>query len=196
MILLSQTDLNRIKQIRGLAKSIDDNYLSISTFFLVDMNDNPINPILFSSPLKAIEFIPDSTPPSLFKFYVNLNESLIDLYFTETMNSASLNIDQLTLHSSINNTTSISHRLSSLHSNLNGSYSNSINGTILRISLGTTDLNIIKTLLGFYTSINNSYLSLTNISIQDVAGNYILPISTDNPIQVSACNTTSLIFYI
>ena len=149
------------------------------------MNGNVIHPVLLPNLIRTSKFIPDSISPSLTSFTANLNDSLLTLHFSETVNTSSLVIHEITLlpmSSSIMTNDSV--QLTDTFPFPEGSFTPSENDISLQIYLGSLDLNRIKQLINLFTSISDSYLSLSYISILDMSGNFISPISESNALQV------------
>ena len=157
------------------------------------MNGNAINPIFLPNLIRTSQFIPDLTPPTLTSFTANLNNSLLILLFSETVNASSLVLPQITLlPTSANNITNLSIQLTDSIPFPEGSLAHSASDIFIQISLGSLDLNRIKQLIELFTSISNSYLSISSVAIQDMNGNYINPILQTNALQVLILYTTIL----
>ena len=149
------------------------------------MNGNSITSIPRENPLRVLVYIPDQTPPFLVNFTADLNNSKIVLSFSETVNASSLVPSQITLLSMRSGNFSIvSIQLNDTLPFPQGSLTPSVNDNTLEISLGSSDINKIKQLTDILTSVFNSFLSISSTAIKDMNGNYILPILSDNAIQV------------
>ena len=182
---MSKSDLNNIKKIPDLATNENNTYISFVYALVSDMNGNAINQILLPNLIKTSEFIPDITPPALISFTANLNYSHLILLFSETVNTSSLFLHEITLIPiSANNITNNSVQLTGTIPFPEGSFTLSESDIFLQIYLGSLDLNRIKQLIDLFTSISNSYLSISSFGIQDMNGNYIIPITPSNALQV------------
>jgi hypothetical protein len=76
-------DLNAIKQMINLATQNDNTYLSLADLAALDMNENPADTIVNTDGLKASDFTPDASPPTLDTFSINMNTGEILLTFSE-----------------------------------------------------------------------------------------------------------------
>ena len=161
------------------------------------MNGNSITDIPHEHPLRVLLYTPDETPPFLVNFIADLNNSKIVLSFSETVNATSLAPSQITLLSMRSgNFSIISIQLNDTLPFPQGSFTPNVNDDTLEIFLGSIDLNKITQLTDLFTSVFNSFLSISYIAVGDMNGNYILPIYTDNPIQVIkyTCNLSFILY--
>ena len=150
------------------------------------MNGNSISSISHENPLKVLRYTPDQTSPFLVNFIADLNNSKIIFSFSETVNATSLVPSQITLLSMRSgNFSFVSIQLDDTLPFPQGSFTPSVNDNTLEIFLGSIDMNKIKQLTDTFTSVSNSFLSISSIAIEDMNGNYILAILTDNAIQVN-----------
>lgn len=98
-IVLNNDDLNEIKIRDMLAIDNTTLWLSIRAATVRDMNSIAV---LASPVLNVTTFIPDTTPPMLLSFSIDMNRGELTLNFDETVNSSSLVFNYLAL---INNET-------------------------------------------------------------------------------------------
>ncbi|KAL5488650.1 hypothetical protein EMCRGX_G017626 [Ephydatia muelleri] len=167
-ITLLVVDLNEIKRLDGLATNISDTYLSLTSNVVLDMNRNPAYPIMDYQAIPVTSFIPDTSSPSLIRFDLNLNTSIMTLYFDETVRVSTFDITQIALH----------------NFGYNPSYTLSYpgivlsqDGTVVMVVLNNNDLNMIKVLMGLAVNKNSTFLTITPTMIQDMSHNW------NNPIQ-------------
>ena len=96
-IYIFPDDLNRIKFLAQLAVSNDSTYLAASSFTVTDTKGNRLVNISSDSALPVNQFVPDTTPPSLVSYDLDMNLGRIFLTFDETVNIDTLNFTSLTL---------------------------------------------------------------------------------------------------
>ena len=171
-ITLSLFDLNQIKKIRNLATDENNTFITITNATILDMNMNAVVAVMPSEGLQVRIFIPDTTPPQLVYFDLNLNSEQLILVFTETVDRMTLMISEFTLLND-NSTTFYT---------LNDSTSPSDDEYIIVIQLGIDDVNNIKRDLNLAVSNDTTYLDLTEYAIQDMNNNSI---NYSAPMQVS-----------
>jgi hypothetical protein len=104
---LSRSDTNVMKRIATLATSTEDTYVSITNAFVKDMNDNAVEEISRSAPLKVQQYVHDDRPPELFRFSIDMDEGSLSLTFDETVNGASLIPDEILLRDHTDPTSSV-----------------------------------------------------------------------------------------
>ena len=83
-ILLTNYDLNRIKQMLDLATDIHNIYLSIQSIALSDFGDNGVNPVSAMAALDATEFEGDLLAPSVSQFILDLDTGSIRISFNRS----------------------------------------------------------------------------------------------------------------
>ena len=172
-VRLSLVDSNEIKKIVDLATSLNDTYLLLTNETLTDMNFNDV--VAISLPFPAANFTEDTTRPTL-EFSVNLDSRMLQLSFSETVNATSLMVEAITLQ----NSALASGEAVTLTSQ---SYSNSSDGPVLSIHLSIVDSNRLTSLTHLYNSLNDSYLTATSLTVQDMASNLLIPIPDGNGTQ-------------
>ena len=126
---------------------------------------NYVNPK--DSPFQATTFTPDTTPPELLSFMVDMNNGLLSLVFNEPVNVSSISYDSFILRSSNTNATDALFYL------LTGGTTNSRNGRFVILNITESDLNDIKKIENLFDDIINSYLRFDYDAIRDMAGNSI-----------------------
>ena len=90
-------DANALRQMQGLATSVADTYLAVTSNIIQDYNGNSLVPILPSAALQATQFITD-TPPEAVSFPVfDLNTGMLSISFSEPVSASSVIITQFTL---------------------------------------------------------------------------------------------------
>ena len=173
---LTTADLNIIKLDTSLASSFGTTFLSLTSATVEDMNSNPIVPIPI--PVPPAEFIQDIVPPELVQFELDLNQGLVTLVFSETVNADSLDVTQITFQAESNTT-------QGLYSLTNGSFSESNNGTTLVVNISLSDLNRLKQLAYLAVDNDTSYISVSGSTVVDMNDIPVVEISFFSALQVS-----------
>ena len=169
IIELSRFDLNHIKRMTDLLTSKNSSYLSILPQFVYDVFYNPVQIISESSALLVANFFPDRTAPQLEKFFLNMTQETITLFFSETVQSNSLNTTQISLLS----------LPSIIYSNVTLHHTLSLYGDDFMIifPLDFDDINLLKQYTDLATSEFDTFISFTSYLIQDMNGNFIISIN-------------------
>ena len=174
VINIGEFDINNIKRDYDLA--IDDNttYLSITTDVIDDMVGNPAQEILSNMTIQVSDFHPDEKSPELRGFDLDLTNETITLSFSETVNVTTLNVTQLTLVEAGGDSYTLTDG-QILHGN----------EPIVIINLVRFDLDIIKQKLNLATNTDNTMLSLTSFTVQDMNDNFVVPLNFTEALDVS-----------
>ena len=175
-IYLSDIDLNSVKFIPDLATDINSTYLTLGAGVLDDIYNRDIIAVTDGNAVIASSYTPDTTQPRLISFDFDLNEALLTLYFSETIDIATFKPDQIRLLSGNDNLTHLQ------LSNLTQSSYFSISTILLNLTIDT--INLIKFNPRLITSFLNTYLSLTNNTVLDFGLNMVFSISDRTPIRV------------
>ena len=183
---LTVADLNLIKSQSNLCTSAANCWIRLLSFFIYDFGRNPflhsnLDVGATSSLHQPLVFVPDSTPPRLTLFSVDINNGSLFLSFSEVIDDSTFMPQDITLLSSPGGSTSL--ELSS------GTSVNRIGATqVIFFSFTQSDLNMIKS-LPLYTSRANSFLSLVTPTLMDTSGNLATNIPPSQALQASAFNT-------
>ena len=177
VVLLSDEDLDRLKLTDNLTTSVDNTYLAFSSDFITDAahpgdpGGNPVVEIFSNSSEKASGFIPDTTPPRLSEFQLDLNEDTMILVFDEPIRVSSiLDFGNFAFHSR-NMGPSTAQSLSG------GTVLNSnVGSRTIRILLTNSDVEQLKLLGMIGNSITDTFLSIKNDTLDDMAGNGLIEI--------------------
>lgn len=100
-ISLTINDDALIKLNQDLAKNISTSYVSISFDCMTDLANNYLNEIPFSQPLQVTAYKADLTPPSLYRFDMNVQVGTMLFYFNEPIVLSSFNTSLLFIQSRI-----------------------------------------------------------------------------------------------
>ena len=170
MLVLSADDANALRRMQGLATSVTDTYLALTSDTILDYNGNPVLPISPSNALQATQFIAD-TPPEAVSFPVfDLNAGMFSISFSEPVDASSVNITQFTLYNDRSSTASASYTPI-------GSFIPLPDGNLLVIYLANIDRNQIKRRQNLCTSITNCIPAFTSDFVSDLAGNLVNALS-------------------
>ncbi|KAL5489594.1 hypothetical protein EMCRGX_G018704 [Ephydatia muelleri] len=179
-INLTVTDLNQIKRMATLAVGANSTYISFSSSLVEDMFENMIVPISYNSSLQVRNYTKDSVRPVLGSFNLDLTSETLILFFSETVNTLSLNVSQITLQSSAVATNyTKSYILSSTSSHTATPFND-----VVTVNLGLQDLNNLKSIRGLAENLNNTFISITNTTVLDMKVNPVVEITSNNAQQV------------
>ena len=177
---LSNADLNEIKRRSYLATNEENTRISLTNYFILDMNGNWNTEILPENALPAQFYIPDGNSPTLVHFELDMTLEALTLSFSETVNASSLNVDGITI---LNENSTSNHTLQEgmfvIHNPMNWA-----DDPVIVIDIDDSDLNLIKSIRDLATDDNDTSLSIETFTIADMNGNLVNPINTSNPIQV------------
>ena len=170
MLVLSADDANALRRMQGLATSVTDTYLALTSDTILDYNGNPVLPISPSAALRASQFIAD-TPPEAVSFPVfDLDAGMFSISFSEPVAASSVNITQFTLYNDRSSTAAVSYTLT-------GGFIRFPDGNVLVIYLSTIDLNQVKRRQNLCTTITNCIPAFTSDFVSDLAGNPVNALS-------------------
>lgn len=179
-IQLNTTDLNEIKQLTEIATSPNNTYIIFSSELVSDTSGNDVNAITNGRGLQVRTFTDDMVRPMLDKFTLDMNQALLHLTFSETVNSSSFFVQEITLQDARTNLMNRSLTLSPPSRDLLGQ-----NDVVITVQLGTGDLNYIKSTEMLGLSRADTWLTLTEHSVQDMNRNPVIPITNGNAIQAA-----------
>ena len=171
VVNLGSEDLNEIKRLADLGTAITNTLISIENGSISDMVDIGNEATSPSLPIMVIDITPDTTEPELVGFSLDLNEGVLYLTLSETVNSSTLNVNGITIQ---NSSDTFLDRVTLGGSR--GSETQSPDGVVIAVDIGRDDLNDIKRNRQLGTAISNTYLFLQDFVIQDTSMNFNLPI--------------------
>ena len=174
VINIGEFDINNIKREFDLAINNNTTYLSLTTDAIDDMVGNPVQEIFSNMTIQVSEFYPDQKNPESREFDLDLTSETITLSFSETVNVTTLNMTQLTLIGAGGDSYTLT----------DGEISHG-NEPIVIVNLVRFDLDIIKQKLDLATNNDNTMLSLTNLTVQDMNDNFVLSINFTEALNVS-----------
>ena len=179
-ILLTEADLNELKRLEPLGVTENATFIALTPYAVQDMNDNFLREVGQSSARRVSLLTGDVTSPELLSYDIDLNSGEILLTFSETVRASTLTADQFSLQNS-RNETSDSFTFYNLTS---ASSTNSSDGTVITLTIGLDDLNLIKQLTDLATNVQNTFLSFTNEAISDMFDNPIMPLNISEALAV------------
>ena len=182
---LTLEDLNLIKSVNSLCTSATNCWIRLLSFFIYDFAGNPflhsnLDPGAVSSLHQPLVFIPDTTPPTLVLFSVDINNGSLYLSFDEVIDDSTFNPQDITLLNMPGGSTSKQLSSSTIVPQAGPTQ-------FIFFSFTRSDLNEIKS-LPLLTSRADSYLSLTTSSLADTSGNVAQNIPSSQALQASAFN--------
>jgi hypothetical protein len=97
MVKFQRDDLDNIKSLSKLATSNQNTFLSFGRNAIDDMNKNQVVAIGSDSARQVSWFYHDTVSPELTSFDLDMDIGLLTLYFSETVNGSSLDVNQIRL---------------------------------------------------------------------------------------------------
>jgi hypothetical protein len=162
---MTTTDLNAIKAIAGLVVDNTTTYLTVDAGAVTDMAGNGVNAIASSDALAVAQFVADSVRPSLVSFSIDMDTGVLELTFTETMDTvAGVNTSAIYMQSSSDETTG-DVRVALATSTV----ASSTNSHVVTLNISATDLNEMKR-LEIASAANVAYLTMDAVAIADTFG--------------------------
>ena len=165
-------DLNEIKRINNLCTAASNCFITVTPYVARDVNGLQTIAITDGNALPVTSFNADTTRPELITWDLDIDNGILSLTFSETVDAFSLQSTELTLQS----TSAVSSLTESVF--LTNATLLSSSAPFIAISLTENDLNAIKRYTNLGTSTENSFLSITETFISDTNGNPIEPISS------------------
>ena len=172
---LLKVDLDTVKAL-PFATSRYNTFLSVTSDYILDMNDNPLVPRPENGALMADGFIPDTTRPELEGFSLDLNTAVLTFTFSETVDTTTLNLPEIMLQSAeVSNST---------YAFTTSTWSMDFS-PIVYIFISKVDLDSLKRNRQVGTDMNDTFITITNFTIQDTSGNAVIPITDGMAMQVA-----------
>lgn len=175
-VTISPSDLNRIKQVRLTATRLEDTFITIMASVVDDAFGADCIAITDGKAIPVSLYTPDVTDPTLDSFVLDVNQGILALTFSETVDIFTFNISEVYLQSQQASTVSYQ-----LHTADNIFPSDA--DYIFSLSLSDDDINYIKRNVNLGTTIDNTFLSVTSSAINDMNANRLRAISRDNALQ-------------
>ena len=179
---INRVDLNEIKARTNLATERNNTYLSALGTTVSDLFGNPLQQIVPTQALQAAEFVGDIIAPRLVEYSLDLNMGALILSFSETVNISNFRASQVTLQSVSNSSLpdAITLALSA-----EGNVVPNTSASAFTYFLDNTDLNFLKERPLIGNDSNDTFLSLTSLTISDMVGNSVIAISSETALQTA-----------
>ena len=191
VITLTLNDVNAIKLDTSLCVSTGSCAVRFNSSLLSDMADNPVTAVESSdtgSAYMPLSFVPDSTPPELTRFTLDMNTNVLELTFNEVVRANSLRVDSVTIQQS-EFATGESVRLS----HIGNPSTRSEDGLSMSVNLSISNSNALKAMFDMATTIANTWITHDSGLIMDVSGVPVAPrVSAVNATQASNVETDKL----
>ena len=195
VITLEPSDFFSIKSINGLANEQNNTYLVMAAFAANDHADVDVLAITDGQGIRASGYVPDFERPALLTWDFDLNRGEISLNFSDTVSTASIVEGEILLlaHQMLTRNVSRNQTETAASLPISGAIlSQGSDKTVVTLRLSTAQLNFIKANESLCTGMTNCYLSISNSSAQDIAGNPVFGIDNQDAQSVSGfTNDTS-----
>lgn len=165
-------DLIAIKSLfPNLASSRGNSFVAVGSGTFQDTAGNDNLPVPLTSAVQVVNYIDDTSPPTLSEFILDLNNGQLGLIFDDVIDAASLNVAGITLQSEA------VREVTTSYLQLTGGTLLSDNGLMLVLQLTAEDYSAIISDLTLATSISNTFIAITEGTVSDVSGNVIPSVS-------------------
>ena len=167
MLLLNNSDLNVLKT-RQIGRT-DSVWITVEESTVRDIVGLPVQVVNQANSIRLSDYTPDTSPPQLLSFRINMDASSITLSFNETVDASTLQAGEITITAGFNITSgNLSYTLTA------NSVTSSSNQPEIVINVDNDDLNELKRRPGLATSIEDTYIRLTGRTINDTFGNMVV----------------------
>jgi len=171
-VTLVHADLNVLaaRRICNAQEGVQSCYLSFTDFAFVSSTGINVIGVNVSSAVEAARYVRDTIAPALlatgFALF-DLNSGLLELRFTETINTSSVDVRQVTLQSSFDS----SDASEQIQLTCSVVVEAAVPTDILRLRLCGADLNTVRASSLVCKVRSGCYVSLTTATLSDMAGN-------------------------
>jgi len=179
-VTLVHADMNLLaaRRICNAQDTVQSCYLSFSDFAFVSSTGIAVEGVNVSNAIQASRYVRDSISPALlatgFALF-DLNSGLLELRFSETVNTSSVDVTQITLQSSFDSNDA-SEQIALTCTEI---VAPSVPTDIVRLRLCHTDINLVRASSLVCKVRSGCYVSLTAATVMDMAGNALaVPMST------------------
>ena len=177
-VFVGDNDLNRLKQIRMLATSATDTYLTVSAFLVDDLAGNDLTGITDGKAILASGFTQDVTHPKLDRWTLDMDESQLILTFSEVVDITTFDVTNIRLQPLQD--TSLGYSLTGYDQLIPTDADR-----VMAVQLLREDSNAIKFDTGLGTSQQNSFLSLSSSTVVDMNTNDVVAIGANSALEVA-----------
>ena len=178
VIVLGEHDLNEIKRLTELATNESSTFITLTTATVTDMNNNNVLPVNRDDAVMADAVLLDENPPYLRQFHLDMNTGQLLLTFNETVNAFSLVPSRIVIQSYQSAPASLVH-------NIEDGQVLSDDSTVVVFEISDADLNRIKQVPSLGTMVEDTYLRFLSGGIEDMFGNAIREVETDDALIAS-----------
>jgi len=180
IITLSHADMNLIKENPSIANSADTTFLSFTAGAVADTANNAISARPSTNAIAPRLFTPDTTSPTLVEFALNMNTGVITLFFSETVDGSSINVEGVAFAAAVGGagvslTTSVPE----------AAYSDS-----LSITLSLADLNELKRIPGLCTAAETTFVIISSSALVDMNNNSVIAVASHSTADYTADGTS------
>ena len=176
---ISTSDLNRIKQVRLTATRLEDTFITVMASIVDDAFGVDCVAITDGKAIPVSMYFPDLTSPNLESFLLDVNQGLLALTFSETVDIFTFNVSEVSLQSQQD-----SFVLYQLHTP-NSIFPSNADNTF-SLSLSNEDINYIKRNINLGTNTSNTFMSITSSTIFDMNRNRVVVVNRNDALQASS----------
>lgn len=175
---LNNEDINYIKRNINLGTNTSNTFLSVTSSAVIDLNRNRVEAIGRNNALQAFSVVPDITSPVLESFDLDMDDGVMTLRFSETVNARSIDLNEISL---VNR----NRRFTSSYT-LQQSNPSTDDSTVIEIDIDKSDLDSIKSINDLATGIDDTFIVASVLAIVDMNGNRLIEVHEDTALQVDA----------
>ncbi|CAM9797047.1 unnamed protein product, partial [Ectocarpus fasciculatus] len=175
MFTLSFDDAVTLKLHSSIGATVDSTFVSFGFGFVSDTAGNDVVPILPGDARQFDDIVVDTVSPELLRFDLNMNEGILQLYFSEPINASSIDTSKILFQNKyyvVGN-----HLINGTVYRLTGGETSDTNGAVITIFLSELDLTGIKNSWNLARLQSSSYLLIEPEAASDMAGNSVMRIS-------------------
>eukprot|EP00118_Oscarella_pearsei_P023607 m.284220 g.284220 ORF g.284220 m.284220 type:complete len:7575 (+) comp40677_c0_seq9:1023-23747(+) len=176
-LILTKDDKTRLKKTPGIGESVTNTYISLTAATALDISGRSVVEISESNAHQLDEVVPDTAPPNIETFDLDINSGKLTLFFDETVDGTTFRTTGLTF---LDQKTSAQAEYTMVSS----SFIADTDVVRIDVSLSDEDLNGIKGAL-LCSSVADCYLTWTNGTIKDIFGLTATGPNDGNAVQAS-----------
>jgi hypothetical protein len=170
-VTLGRRDLNELKRLLDTATGTDNTHLTFDAPFIADMNGNSVELWQEHAAQAAISYTPDTTPPTLMTFDIDLDQGLLYLNFDETVPMASFTgAEAITLHPEAVAGGDDGVVLSSDSKLVSDNLPYAVDSALLTVALSTMDLWRIKNRRDLLATSYQGFVTIAMNTVTDMMG--------------------------
>jgi hypothetical protein len=161
VVEMTAADTNAIKEELGLLTSNETSFIAVSSGFIKDMANNPVESVSNVSAIRANAFTDDLGKPILLSFDLNMSTSILDLTFSETVAVNTTNVDGITLQTSSYASVFQQHTLTTATTIMTAT-----DGLVIQLNISENDMDEMKSRLIGSTK-ERTWLTASGSAIKD-----------------------------